>query len=113
MSQPQPTSILAYVEYHTGPKRTLTMHLTSGNPAVIARHSPVVSIDGRRYIVFWGAVTFEVPADRNVHVSVHLEADFLSQVASMVVPPGQEPVAFAYETHYTAGAGSLRPVAAL
>ena len=50
---------------------------------------------------------FEVPADRNVHVSVHLEGDLVSQVASLLLGPGEAPLAFRYETQYGSGVGTL------
>lgn len=111
MSEPIPTpaqqpGVITYVEHHQGQRRRLTLNLTSGNLAA-GRHHPVVSIDGRRYVVVWGTVTFEIPADRNVHVSVHVEAEYLTQVASMLLPPGDQSRTFTYETHYGTGIGTL------
>ena len=68
---------------------------------------PIASIDGRQYAVVWGTVTFEIPAGRNVHVSVYVEAAFITQAASMLLPPGTDPLRYVYETHYTSGVGSL------
>lgn len=99
--------VIPYVEFHTGPCRVLTLNLTSGNTVAISRHRPIVSIDGRQYLVIWGAVSFEVPADRNVHVSIHIEADYITQVASMLLPPNPQDQAFRYETHYASGLGAL------
>jgi hypothetical protein len=110
MQQPLP-GVIPYVEFHPGPRRVLTLNLTSGNGMVVSKYRPIVSIDGRQYVVIWGAVPFEVPADRNVHVSVHLEGDIVGQVASMLLPPGDQPLAFRYETHYGSGVGSLAPQA--
>jgi len=101
--------LIPYVEHHQGPRRVLTLQLTTGNSMVASKYRPIVSIDGRQYVVLWGPVHFEVPADRNVHVSVHLEGDLVSQVASMLVGPGEANLAFRYETHYSSSAGSLTP----
>nr|MCW2727753.1 hypothetical protein [Aeromicrobium sp.] len=104
--QPLP-GVIPYVEFHQGPRRLLTVNLTSGNQVVVSKHRPIVSIDGRQYLVIWGGVMFEIPADRNVHVSVHVEADYVTQVASILLPPGDQPKVFRYETHYGSGVGSL------
>jgi hypothetical protein len=102
--------LIPYVEYHQGARRVLTLQLTTGNATVSSKYRPIVSIDGRQYVVVWGPVSFEVPADRNVHVSVHLEGDLVSQVASMLLPPGEGSLGFRYETHYGSGVGSLTPL---
>ena len=102
----QHPGVIPYVEAHDGPRRLMTLTLTSGNVGA-GKHVPVVAVDGRRYVVVWGVVTFEVPADRNVHVSVHIEADYLTQACSTLLPPGDQPVSFRYETRYTSGTGSL------
>jgi hypothetical protein len=107
MSERPVPGVIPYVDFHQGPRRFLTLNLTSGNQVAVSKHRPIVSIDGRQYLVIWGGVTFEVPADRNVHVSVHVEADHVTQVASMLLPPGDQPKGFLYETHYTSGIGSL------
>ena len=46
--------LIPYVEHHTGPRRVLTLQLTSGNSAAVSRHRPIVGIDGRSYLVVWG-----------------------------------------------------------
>ena len=105
--QQPPPSVIPYVEYHQGPRRTLLLHLTTGNPLVAAKIPPIVSIDGRQYVVYWGPVTFEIPADRAVHVSVHVEGDAIVQAASALLPPG-ESLQLTYATDYPTGRGSLR-----
>lgn len=102
--------LIPYVDHHDGPRRVLTLHLTSGN-LMAEKHAPVTAIDGRRYVVPWGPVHFEVPADRNVHVSVHVEADHLTQFASTLLGPGDGPVGLRYETRWGSGVGSLGPLA--
>lgn len=107
MTEQQPPSVIPYVEWHAGEKRLLTLHLTTGNMLVRAKIPPIVGIDGRSYVVYWGSVTFEVPADRNVHVSVHVEGDAIVQAASILLPPG-EGLALTYATDYPTGRGTLR-----
>ena len=99
--------VIPYVEFHTGTRRLLTIDLTTGNSRVLDKYRPVASIDGRQYVVVWGPVTWEIPADRNVHVSVHLEGDYLAQAASVILPPGEGRVALRYATDYMSGIGSL------
>ncbi len=74
--------------HYDGAKRVLTLELTSGNAMVIDKHRPIVSIDGRQYVVVWGLVSFEIPAERNVHVSVHIHGNVVGQTASVLLPPG-------------------------
>ncbi|WP_244931267.1 hypothetical protein [Nocardioides sp. W7] len=105
--QQAPPGVIPYVEHHTGERRVLTLHLTSGNSMLTAKNPPVVSIDGRQYLVYWGSVSFEVPADRAVHVSVHIEAERIGQAASALLPPG-ESLALTYSTDFMSGNGSLR-----
>lgn len=92
MSQPfgRPSAeivAIPYVDDHTGPRRVLTINLTSGNATAKGRLVPVVSIDGRQYIVYWGPMHFEIPADRPCHVSVHVDAEYMTQAASTLLPP--------------------------
>lgn len=110
MTDQAPPGVIPYVEHHAGARRLLTLELTSGNAVAVSRHRPIVGIDGRSYLVVWGPVTFEVPADRSVHVSVHVEADYVTQTASMLLPPGPGPLGYRYETHYTSGVGTLSPL---
>ena len=107
MSQtvPQPIShSVPYVESHTGTRRTLLMHLRP--PAATKKYPPVVGIDGRQYVVFWGTVAFEVPADRPVHVSVHIIANSMTQSASALLLPQHKPE-LTYNTNYRSGKGAL------
>ena len=99
--------VIPYVEFHTGPRRLLTIDLTTGNTRVHEKYRPVASIDGRQYVVVWGPVSWEIPADRNVHVSVHLEGEYLAQAASMILPPGEERRVLHFATDYMSGIGTL------
>ena len=111
MTEQQAPWLIPYVDYYQGSVRVLTLHLTTGNTMVASKYRPIVSIDGRQYVVVWGGVSFEIPAERNVHVSVHLHGDIVGQTASILLPAGGNPIAFQYETHYTSGTGSLAPIA--
>lgn len=102
--QQAPAGVIPYVDHHAGERRLLTLHLTSGNWT--GKNPPIVSVDGRQYIVYWGSVTFEVPGDRSVHVSVHIEAERIGQAASVLLPPGNS-VALTYRTDFMSGQGSL------
>jgi hypothetical protein len=104
---PAPPSVIPYVEHHTGARRTLLLHLTTGNAIVRAKIPPIVGIDGRSYVVYWGPVTFEIPADRAVHVSVHCEGDAIVQAASALLPPG-ESLTLTYATDHLTGRGTLQ-----
>ncbi|WP_193605761.1 hypothetical protein [Nocardioides dongkuii] len=107
MSEQQaPPGVIPYVEFHTGERRVLTVHLTSGNGMLTSKVPPVVSIDGRQYVVYWGSVSFEVPADRAVHLSVHVEGAHLGQAATALLPPGGA-LALTYRTDFLSGVGSL------
>ncbi|GGA67120.1 hypothetical protein GCM10011490_17120 [Pseudoclavibacter endophyticus] len=84
--------IIPYVEWYTGARRLLTLDTMprgAGTP-------PVVSIDGRQYFTFWGRLTFEIPAERAVHLSVHIEGDRVLGARSALIPPGGH-VHYAYE----------------
>ena len=109
MNSEQPW-LIPYVDFHQGPRRVLTLELMTGNGMVASKYRPIASIDGRQYVVVWGPVHFEVPADRNVHLSVHLEGNIVGQVASILLGPGESGLAFRYETHYSSGVGTLTPV---
>ena len=100
---PTPPAI-PYVEHHSGPRRVLLITL---DPPATQKIPPVVSIDGRQYIVYWGRIAFEIPADRPVHISVHVEGSYMTQAASVLLLPEQLPELF-YDTHVRAGVGSLR-----
>lgn len=99
--------VIPYVEYYEGSVRVLTLELHA--PKVfggVTRITPIASVDGRQYTVVWGEVSFEIPAERNVHVSVHISADYLTQHASFILPPGEPNLRYAYRTS-TSGLASL------
>jgi hypothetical protein len=103
-----PPGVIPYVEWHTGPRRVLTLDLTA-NALLKGQIPPIVSIDGRQYVVYWGSVTFEVPADRACHVSVHVEGEHVAQAASLLLSPGpaEQPLRLTYRTDYLSGSGTL------
>ncbi|WP_410655808.1 hypothetical protein [Amycolatopsis sp. lyj-112] len=104
--------VIPYVDNHSGLRRLLTIDISSHRQAAV--FVPLASIDGRQYVVSWGAITFEIPADRNVHVSVHLQTNYSSSssmatpFASIVLGPHPGPVRLA--TQFTNAEGSLLPV---
>ncbi|MCW2835640.1 MAG: hypothetical protein JWN68_3593 [Nocardioides sp.] len=97
--------VIPYVEFHTGPRRLLTIDLSLNSKALVKWY-PIVSIDGRQYVVVPGPVSWEIPADRNVHVSAHLDGEVLGRApASFILPPGEGREFLTYSTR--SGAGSL------
>jgi hypothetical protein len=105
--QVAPPMAIPYVDHHTGARRWLQFNLTSGNATLKAKIPPIVSIDGRQYLVYWGTMTFEIPADRPVHVSVHVEGERIGQAASALLPPGDS-LTLTYATNYMSGVATLR-----
>ena len=80
--------VIPYVDFHDGPRRLVTITCEQGG-LVVGNSRPVVSIDGRAFQAMYGPVTFEVPADRNVHIGIHV-AGLQSQtgLASTLLEPG-------------------------
>ena len=73
---------------------------------MVRKIPPVVGIDGRTYVVVWGSVAFEVPADRPVHVSVYLHGEYMVQAASTLLYP-QHKGHLTYTPDYMSGIASL------
>ena len=74
----------------TVPLRVLTLHL---RPTPLTRFvSPAVLVDGRQYVVAWGWVTLEVPADRPVHIAAVVLHRRPLGAASLVLEPEDRPV---------------------
>jgi hypothetical protein len=111
--QPGPAGVVPYVEWHTGPRRSLTidLHPRPGALSLVPpdRIAPTVGIDGRQYVVYWGRVSFEVPADRAVHVAVSLQEGVAA--SSLLIPPG-DAVRLDYVADLGAGRATLTPPAA-
>ena len=55
---------------------------------------PNLFVDGRQYIVYWGQVAVEVPADRPVHIAVGMQDGIRG--ASILLPPGPDAVLLDY-----------------
>ena len=55
---------------------------------------PNLFVDGRQYIVYWGQVTVEVPADRPVRIGVGMQDGIRG--ASLLLPPGTDAVVLDY-----------------
>jgi hypothetical protein len=99
-----PPGVVPYVEAHDGPKRVLTLHLTM--PTFTSKIPPVVGIDGRQYVVVWGSISFEIPADRATHVSVCVHGEYMQQAASALLAP-ERPAVLTYQTHFVGGQATL------
>lgn len=63
--------VIPYADEMAGRRRQLELTLRRATPLVPV--GPTVSIDGRAYVVSWGSVVFEVPADRPVWVGVSIQ----------------------------------------
>ncbi len=106
--------VIPYVDNHDGPRRLLTIQLSLARGVGI--FLPIASIDGRQFVVSWGAVSFEIPADRNVHVSVHLQTNYSGSgststpYASIVLGPHPAPAQL-ITVFTTSGEGRLTPIA--
>lgn len=107
-AQPRPVipGVIPYVEYYDGTVRVLTLELSRPGHWGSSRITTIASIDGRQYTVVWGEVNFEIPAERNVHVSVHISAEYLTQHASFILPPGEPNLRYVYRTS-SSGMASL------
>jgi len=98
-----PAGVIPYVDHHTGPKRYVTVALAAGGSPLAGYSKSMVKpnlfVDGRQYIVYWGQVTLEVPADRHVHLGVGMQDGIRG--ASLLLPPGAEPVLLDYHVPAT------------
>ena len=103
--------VVPYVEWHTGARRILTIDLRNHGTFLSAmsvdRIVPTVGIDGRQYVVYWGRVFFEVPADRGVHVAVSLQDGV--QASSLLIEPGEpgEGAYLDYVADFSSGRATL------
>jgi hypothetical protein len=82
------TQPIPYAGSHVGPRRLLALTLRRSWVGSSAVH---VGIDGATYVLPWGSASFEVPADRPVHVSVYQQVSGTSGVATTVLPPQAPP----------------------
>jgi hypothetical protein len=98
MSTPTPDGVIPYVDHHTGPKRYVSVTIDGGGTIFAgiskAMIKPNLFVDGRQYIVYWGRVTVEVPADRPVHLGIGMQDG--ARGASMLLPAGAEPLELSY-----------------
>jgi hypothetical protein len=97
-ASPTPPGVIPYVDHHVGPKRLVVIGLSAGGSPLAGYSKSMVKpnlfVDGRQYIVYWGEVTVEVPADRAVHLGVGMQDGIRG--ASVLLPPGTEPVTLDY-----------------
>ena len=72
-----PPGVIPYIDVHDGPKRLVAVTiepvkaLLSGVTEKMLM--PTLSVDGRPFVVYWGTVTVEAPADRAVHLAVGMQ----------------------------------------
>ena len=85
-----PTVPIPWAGDRSAPPRLLTLDLRA--TALTRGVSPAVVIDGRQYVVDWGRVLLEVPADRPVHLTVLTLHRRPLAAASTVLTPDREPV---------------------
>ena len=86
----EPSALIPWAGERAAPLRVLSVDL---RPTTLTRGiSPAVLLDGRQYVVGWGSVALEVPADRPVHVTVLALHRRPLAAASLVLMPDQEPV---------------------
>ena len=77
--------VIPYGGQPAASKRVLDLCL---KPSLISKgSSPVVGIDGLSYSSSWGRHLFEIPADRPVHLSVHIQRKAKVGTASLVLSP--------------------------
>ncbi|WP_090591596.1 hypothetical protein [Auraticoccus monumenti] len=101
MNQQTPPPPIPYVEVHAGEKRHLLLRFEA--PLSGRAGAYVVGVDGRPYVVTWPAVVFEIPADRPVHVSVHVTGEEAPYAASLLLFPASRPE-LTYRLVYLSGA---------
>ena len=96
---PTPPGVIPYVEAHTGPRRVITVRLVEPSSPLSGMTTsmvmPNVFLDGRQYIVYWGTVSLEAPADRAVHIAVGMQDGLRG--ASALLPPSPAPVVMEYK----------------
>lgn len=97
-----PPGVIPYIDVHHGPRRYVTVSIEGPRTALsgltTAQIQPNLFVDGRQFIVYWGQVTVEAPADRSVHLGVGLQDGLRG--ASLLLEPGTEAV----HLHYRIGA---------
>lgn len=98
--------VIPYMEAHVGPRRLLTV--VSEAPSMFSNATrPVIIIDGRAFHVMWGPVTFEIPADRNVHVAGHALANDPTGHASILLEPGPQDEQLGYKVRSMSNLGEF------
>ena len=94
-----PPGDIPYIDHHIGRKRLVTVTLEPIKAllggATEKMMQPTLHVDGRPFIVYWGRVTVEAPADRAVHVAVGLQDGLRG--ASVLLEPGVDPAYLLYQ----------------
>lgn len=102
--------VIPHMEAHDGPRRTLTV-ISDGAAIFSNRTRPVIVIDGRAFQVMWGPITFEIPADRNVHLSAHVLSSEATGFASMLLEAGGQDEQVAYKLRSMSNLGEFQRMA--
>ena len=94
-----PAGVIPYIDHHTGPKRLVTVTMEPVKALVRGvtekMMQPTLHVDGRPFIVYWGRVTVEAPADRAVHLAVGLQDGMRG--ASVLLEAGTGPAHLLYQ----------------
>ena len=94
-----PPGVIPYIDHHIGSKRLVTVTLEPVKALVRGitekMTQPTLHVDGRQFIVYWGRVTVEAPADRSVHIAVGLQDGLRG--ASLLLESGAGPDYLLYQ----------------
>ena len=102
--------VIGYMEFHDGPRRVITVDC-QGPGLTTGAYRPIITIDGRSFQVMWGPVAFEIPADRNVHVSGHVMSNSMTGFASLLLDPQPFDEQLVYRIRTMSAMGELTRVA--
>ena len=95
--------VIPYIDVHHGPRRYITVSIEGPRSPLAgmttSQVQPNLFVDGRQFIVYWGQVTVEAPADRAVHLGIGLQDGLRG--ASMLLEPGTEPAHLHYRISAT------------
>jgi hypothetical protein len=87
-----PPGVIPYIDVHQGPRRLVTISIEGPRTPLagmtVGQIQPNLFVDGRQFIVSWGQVTVEVPADRSVHLGIGLQDGLRG--ASLLLEPGAD-----------------------
>lgn len=103
--------VIPYIDFHEGTRRLVTITCDQGG-LIVGNSRPIIAIDGRAFQVMFGPVTFEVPADRSVHISVVITGgQTQTGLASTLLEPGERDEAYAHRIRSLSAVGELTRLA--